>query len=164
MIVSYHPPLFKPTSSFTLANPLQKSLLRLASAGVSVYSPHSALDSIHGGVNDWIASAFGEDVSITYFNTPEKDLRSRVPDSNGIQGYPGGRLATLKTKITLEQAVAAVKKHFGLRQGLFVALSHVIPNAKHILQYKLVMQLEAQGWVVLSKQLLSVLDLEALRF
>lgn len=118
MIVAYHPPLFKPLSSFTLANPLQKSLLRLASAGVSVYSPHSALDSVDGGVNDWIASAFGKGVSITCFQSPEKD--SRVHESTG--GYPGGRMATLHTPLSLDKAVAAVKKHFRLSQGLLISL------------------------------------------
>jgi len=55
-IIAYHPPIFKPTSSFTLSNPLQSSLLRCAAAGISVYSPHTALDSVSGGIHDWLAS------------------------------------------------------------------------------------------------------------
>ncbi|KAI5982854.1 GTP cyclohydrolase 1 type 2/Nif3 [Pisolithus marmoratus] len=56
LVISYHPPIFKPLSSFTLANPLQASLLRLAAVGVSVYSPHTALDAVKGGINDFLAS------------------------------------------------------------------------------------------------------------
>jgi len=54
MIVAYHPPIFKPLKSLTLSNPLQKYLLQCASAGISVYSPHTALDCVHGGINDWL--------------------------------------------------------------------------------------------------------------
>ncbi|KAH9082267.1 GTP cyclohydrolase 1 type 2/Nif3 [Lactarius deliciosus] len=38
-----------PLSSLTLSNPLQASLLRCAAAGISVYSPHTALDSHSSG-------------------------------------------------------------------------------------------------------------------
>jgi putative NIF3 family GTP cyclohydrolase 1 type 2 len=55
MIISYHPPIFRPLSALTLANPLQSSLLNCAAAGISVYSPHTALDCVKGGVNDWLA-------------------------------------------------------------------------------------------------------------
>jgi len=55
MIISYHPPIFRPLSALTLANPLQSSLLHCATAGISVYSPHTALDCVKGGVNDWLA-------------------------------------------------------------------------------------------------------------
>jgi putative NIF3 family GTP cyclohydrolase 1 type 2 len=53
-VVSYHTPIFKPLSRFTLANKLQTSLLRCAAAGISVYTPHSALDSVNDGINDWL--------------------------------------------------------------------------------------------------------------
>ncbi|PPQ72412.1 hypothetical protein CVT24_002983 [Panaeolus cyanescens] len=55
VIVSYHPTIFKGLRSFTLANPLEASLLKCAAHGISVYSPHTALDSVWGGINDWIA-------------------------------------------------------------------------------------------------------------
>lgn len=37
----------------TLANPIQASLLRLAASGISVFSPHTSLDAVSGGINDW---------------------------------------------------------------------------------------------------------------
>ncbi|KAI6140717.1 hypothetical protein BKA82DRAFT_511941 [Pisolithus tinctorius] len=55
---SYHPPIFKPLSSFTPANPLQASLLKLAAVGMSVYSPPTTLDSVRGGIHDFLASDF----------------------------------------------------------------------------------------------------------
>ena len=55
VLIAYHPPRFKPTRALTLASPIHASLLRLAAEGVSVYSPHTALDAVWGGVNDWLA-------------------------------------------------------------------------------------------------------------
>lgn len=49
------PIIFSGLKSLTLANSQQASLLRLASAGVTVYSPHSAADAVPGGLNDWLA-------------------------------------------------------------------------------------------------------------
>jgi putative NIF3 family GTP cyclohydrolase 1 type 2 len=39
----------------TLGNTQQSSLLRLAQEGISVYSPHTAVDAAVGGMNDWLA-------------------------------------------------------------------------------------------------------------
>jgi len=39
----------------TLGNTQQSSLLRLAQEGISVYSPHTAVDAAVGGLNDWLA-------------------------------------------------------------------------------------------------------------
>lgn len=40
--------------SITLDDPQQRSLLRLVRHGISVYSPHSALDRTLGGMADWL--------------------------------------------------------------------------------------------------------------
>jgi dinuclear metal center YbgI/SA1388 family protein len=55
IIIAYHPIIFRGLKSLTLADSQQQSLLRLASHGISVYSPHTALDSAPGGINDWLA-------------------------------------------------------------------------------------------------------------
>ncbi|KAL5519589.1 hypothetical protein ACEPAH_1272 [Sanghuangporus vaninii] len=57
LIITYRPPIPRPISSFTFADPRQRSLLRLAQAGISVYSSHTALVVTKGGINDWIAEA-----------------------------------------------------------------------------------------------------------
>ncbi|RQM07596.1 hypothetical protein DH86_00002070, partial [Scytalidium sp. 3C] len=41
--------------ALTLANSQQNSLLRLAQEGISVYSPHTAVDAASGGLGDWLA-------------------------------------------------------------------------------------------------------------
>ncbi|KAK5172384.1 hypothetical protein LTR04_006386 [Oleoguttula sp. CCFEE 6159] len=55
LIVAYHPIIFRGLKSLTLANSQQQSLLRLAAEGISVYSPHTAIDAAPGGLGDWLA-------------------------------------------------------------------------------------------------------------
>jgi putative NIF3 family GTP cyclohydrolase 1 type 2 len=54
-VVAYHPIIFRGLKSLTLANTQQQTLLRLASHGISVYSPHTAVDAAPGGLGDWLA-------------------------------------------------------------------------------------------------------------
>jgi putative NIF3 family GTP cyclohydrolase 1 type 2 len=60
-------------------------LLRLASHGISVYSPHTALDSAPGGINDWLADIVtgtktSNDFSDTESQSESQDLAKQ--DSN----------------------------------------------------------------------------------
>lgn len=55
-VVAYHPPIFAAIKRLTASTPQGRALLRLASTGVSVYSPHTALDAAEGGVTDWLLS------------------------------------------------------------------------------------------------------------
>ncbi|KAL1956185.1 hypothetical protein VTO42DRAFT_7532 [Malbranchea cinnamomea] len=54
VIVAYHPIIFRGIKSLTLNDPQQDSLLRLAREGISVYSPHTAVDAVPGGMADWL--------------------------------------------------------------------------------------------------------------
>ncbi|KAI0323033.1 NGG1p interacting factor 3 [Amylostereum chailletii] len=113
-IIAYHPILFKPLSSITLANPLQASLLRCAAAGISVYCPHTSLDSVHGGINDWLASGLGKG-----------DVQLIGEDREGKGG--AGRIVRLHEGITLAQLQERIKAHLGL-QHLQVAMSPEYPR------------------------------------
>ncbi|KAF1834292.1 NGG1p interacting factor 3 [Decorospora gaudefroyi] len=55
IVIAYHPIIFRGLKTLTLANSQQQSLLRLASHGISVYSPHTAVDAAPGGLGDWLA-------------------------------------------------------------------------------------------------------------
>jgi dinuclear metal center YbgI/SA1388 family protein len=55
IIVSYHPIIFRGLKSLTLDNTQQQTLLRLASHGITIYSPHTAVDAAPGGLGDWLA-------------------------------------------------------------------------------------------------------------
>lgn len=55
LIVTHHPILFRAAKRLTTDNPEGRMLLRLARAGVSVYSPHTAFDNTQGGINEILA-------------------------------------------------------------------------------------------------------------
>ena len=108
-IISYHPPIFKPLSSLTLANPLQKSLLLCAAQGISVFSPHTALDSVKGGINDWLSDivrAAGPG-TVEYVGAPkEEDLGGE------------GRLVRFQPPVTLDGLAKVIKEGLGLSAGM----------------------------------------------
>ncbi|CAK1367331.1 unnamed protein product [Cercospora beticola] len=55
IIIAYHPIIFRGLKSLTLGDTQQQTLLRLAAEGISVYSPHTAVDCARGGLGDWLA-------------------------------------------------------------------------------------------------------------
>ena len=59
LIIAYHPPIFRPIKCLTPKDWKQKILLTCVENKIAVYSPHTALDAIKGGINDWLVTAFG---------------------------------------------------------------------------------------------------------
>ncbi|EJD40915.1 NGG1p interacting factor 3 [Auricularia subglabra TFB-10046 SS5] len=109
LIISYHPPIFAALKSLTLANPLQANLLRCAVRGTSVFSPHTSVDSAVGGVNDWLARAFGADATVQALR-PTDGGAGAEGSTEGL-----GRLVTLAKPEPLDVLVEKVKKHLGLQ-------------------------------------------------
>lgn len=59
LIVSYHPPIFDPLTRVTDASEKQRIILRAAREDITIYSPHTALDSAPDGLNDWLVRGLG---------------------------------------------------------------------------------------------------------
>lgn len=59
-IVAYHPPLFAPIRRVVSNDPSCATVFRAARSGIALLSPHTALDSVEGGVNDWLAAGLGD--------------------------------------------------------------------------------------------------------
>jgi putative NIF3 family GTP cyclohydrolase 1 type 2 len=51
VIVAYHPPIFSKLKQLTLSDIKQSIVLKTIANGLSIYSPHSALDNCVGGSN-----------------------------------------------------------------------------------------------------------------
>jgi putative NIF3 family GTP cyclohydrolase 1 type 2 len=121
VIIAYHPPIFKPISSLTAANPnsLQASLLKCAAVGMSVYSPHTACDNVWGGVNDWLlkGAVFGIDDQV--MNGTVNFLGQAKIDSNGVEEGGAGRVARFTEPIGMHDLVTRIKKHLQLSQGRY---------------------------------------------
>ncbi len=73
-IVAYHAPIWEPIKRLTSDTTRGRILLGCAEAGISVYTPHTALDAAPGGVTDWLCeglSAGGDRI--------EGDCRALTP-------------------------------------------------------------------------------------
>ena len=94
----------------TLSVPLQASLLKCVASGVSVFCPHTSLDSAKGGVNDWLAQAFSR-----YFRADTiQPLEQKIGEEPGVGS---GRMVTLEHPTPLATLIPDIKKHLGIRHG-----------------------------------------------
>merc|ERR1711997_101018 len=59
MILSYHPPIFRPLKRITSKSWKERIVTKCLENRVALYSPHTALDAVQDGVNDWLISPFG---------------------------------------------------------------------------------------------------------
>ncbi|CAH2259108.1 jg9967 [Pararge aegeria aegeria] len=101
MIISYHPPIFSPLKSVIQSAWKERVVSLLLETRIYLYSPHTSWDSVKGGVNDWLASAF--------------PFNSSVPIIPGDDPETGaGRLLTFNTDFNISQAVTNVKRLTGL--------------------------------------------------
>jgi dinuclear metal center YbgI/SA1388 family protein len=93
-IISYHPPIFGGLPDLCRKDPLTAALLDLVQAGISVYSPHTALDAAPDGLADWLAAAF------------------EVSDVEPIEG--SGRRLRLRQPLSLQETAARFQAYLGL--------------------------------------------------
>lgn len=108
LVISYHPPIFTPLKRFVQSNWKERLLIRTIQAGISLYSPHTALDCCSNGVNDWIASWFS---TIGYESVPLQK-HPKGPEGTGM-----GRILKLNKRISPELAVQLTKQKLKLPNG-----------------------------------------------
>lgn len=106
VILAYHPFIFRGLKLITTKDPQQRSLIKLIQNGVSVYSPHTAVDSANGGVNDFLVDGIADG----------HDIQSKTPiEPHELEADCGmGRLVTFKSPVPLSTLVLNVKKSLGL--------------------------------------------------
>jgi dinuclear metal center YbgI/SA1388 family protein len=59
MLLTHHPPLFKPLNDLRLDNPSTARLLKAVNGGLALFAAHTNLDASPGGVNDALAERLG---------------------------------------------------------------------------------------------------------
>ncbi|KTW27678.1 YbgI/family dinuclear metal center protein [Pneumocystis carinii B80] len=111
---SEDPIIFNPIKSLTLSDPQQRTLLRLAASGISVYSPHTAMDAAVGGINDWLADGIWDNKCIE---------RTVIRPSESVEGNEKfgnmtgmGRMIRWNEPISISTLVKRIKKHLKLAQ------------------------------------------------
>lgn len=112
LIIAYHPFIFRGIKRIEpLTNPQHDSLIKLITNGISVYSPHTAIDAAHGGVNDWLVEGVADVDNVDKKQVIEPNSSADLSGNNMV-GM--GRYVTLKTPMSLKEIVERVKKHLGL--------------------------------------------------
>ena len=107
LVITHHPILFKAIKRLTTNTSEGRLLLRLAQAGVSVYSPHTAFDSARQGINQQIAVALGlHDI---------QPIRPRPQSAEGA-----GRWGHLPFPVTLSELLQRVEPICGTQQFTYV--------------------------------------------
>ncbi|KAI6660859.1 hypothetical protein LOD99_13583 [Oopsacas minuta] len=108
LVIAYHPPIFSPIKRITQSSAKERILLDCIRHDIAIYSPHSSLDNIQGGLGDWMVTAFNgvggtHEVSILKPN-PLKDT------------IGAGRRVTFSQKVPLDKCVELIKSFLGLKE------------------------------------------------
>lgn len=108
VVVAYHPIIFSPLKSLTL--PRQAVVLRTITQGISVYSPHTSLDAMDGGINDWMGSLLDPNGESKPIEALQESIRDKFSPKCGI-----GRVLRLSESITFATMVNRIKVGLGLK-------------------------------------------------
>ncbi|KAK9721276.1 hypothetical protein K7432_003540 [Basidiobolus ranarum] len=117
VIVSYRPPIFEPLKRLNTADERQTLIMNCIINGISVYSPHSALDNCDGGVNDWMSRALGDGIL--------ESIVLNHSHSGERVGSSVGRILTLSHATSLDMIVARLKLNLSVKHV------RVAPSPKH---------------------------------
>lgn len=121
LVVTHHPLLFRPVRKITTETSEGAMLLRLASRGIAVYSPHTAFDSARQGINQQWCERL--------------ELRKTQPlrplagmDETGMP-HGSGRAGELAESVSMPRFLELVKFAIGIERLQFVGAP-----SRHILR------------------------------
>ncbi|POS84666.1 hypothetical protein EPUL_002766 [Erysiphe pulchra] len=124
-IIAYHPIIFRPLKSLTSRNTQQLTLLRLAQEGISIYCPHTAVDAVPNGLNDWLADIVTgkETESSSQISQSIRSLIKPISDCpTGFDGAGYGRIVKFDKPISLKIILERITKGLNAINGLSVAV------------------------------------------
>lgn len=106
--------IFRALKSITLQNSQQRSLLRLAAANISIYTPHTSLDACQNGINDWLITICTVP-GLHQIATPIQASKS-PPEGQKESGM--GRIVVMeRDSVSLSGMVHRIKENAGLKYG-----------------------------------------------
>lgn len=106
LVVAYHPPIFSPLPRLRLDAAMQRIVMQCVQAKIAVYSPHTALDAVAGGVNDWLADGLGDGERAPIERGPQH--RDAAPEVGQ------GRSVVLARPVAFSTLLRRIKQHLGL--------------------------------------------------
>lgn len=99
LIISYHPPIFAPLKRITQKSWKESIISMCLENRIALYSPHTAWDSIPGGINDWLLRCL-----------PISDSEPITKNVENPQ-IGAGRLCKLKDHLSLDEVIERFKSH-----------------------------------------------------
>lgn len=109
LLVTHHPLIFRPLKAIEFHTPLGAIIDLATRHQLAIFTAHTNLDSVSGGLNDILARRLGLDNLKPLSAGPAP----RASDSSEIQ--PGiGRIGTLGKAVKLKSLALAIKKEMGL--------------------------------------------------
>jgi putative NIF3 family GTP cyclohydrolase 1 type 2 len=114
LIVSYHPRPFGKQKKFGRDDPTSRIILECAGRGIGVYSPHTALDKVSSGMNDWLCSGLGK-------GTVQAVHPEGKHAGSGDGPVGAGRKVQLQEEVSLGEMVQRVRAH--LLYSLYTVLT-----------------------------------------
>lgn len=110
VIVSYHPFIFRGLKSITLNDPQQRILLQLVQNNIAVYCPHTAVDAVPGGLNDWLADILSAGISGSKRTVAQP---TSSPPPTGFEGSGYGRMVEFGSPTSVVDLVRKAAKGLG---------------------------------------------------
>ncbi len=104
LVLAYHPPIFRGLKRLRASSAEERVLVRALEAGLAVYSPHTALDAAHGGVNDWLARGVGEGRCTPLVPSPSK----QSAELKLVVFVPRSHVAQLRSALSQELGAGSI--------------------------------------------------------
>lgn len=114
LIVSHHPIMFRPRQEITFNSTEGALLIKLIQANIAVYSPHTAYDSAHRGINAQLAELF-ELKNVVPIRPVTADIVDQFPE---LKGLGTGRIGQLDDSKTLAQFTETVRERLPSAAGI----------------------------------------------
>ncbi|KAH0543326.1 hypothetical protein FGG08_002389 [Glutinoglossum americanum] len=158
LIVAYHPIIFRGLKEITLGNSQQESLLRLAQEGISVYSPHTAVDAVTGGLGDWMVDI----VTSPFRGRPGFTFEASVlsPSIVTLQGFEGagiGRAVKFSQEVNLADLLEAIGRRLGMEYLQLALPSHLQAQPHDTIPLSSIAMCAGSGWPIIRSLPVNVL-------
>ncbi len=172
LIVSHHPLIFRPLRTITAEDFTARKVLKCLTNGISVFSFHTRLDIVEGGVNDRLAQLLGL-TDVVSFGDEETPTIGRIGQLSTISsadfaelvksrlGVPALQTVDLQKPITKVALVGGDGKDFlksAMRAGADVYLTGAISYNSLVDAADLGIQVVEAGHFFTENPVLSVLE------
>lgn len=111
-ILTHHPLLFHKPSSITSETLLGKKIIKLITNDINLYSSHTNLDAVSGGINDALTKLLG------YTNCKVLQVTHAEEFTNSNAGI--GRIVKLEKQQTLESLLMEVKSKLKIKKLRYI--------------------------------------------